>query len=82
MTDVTKVIELLSLIEEDISVPRNVKTKVQTALSTLQAEPNGKSVALLCDKVLQELDELSDDPNLPAHTRTQIWNVVSTLEST
>jgi len=80
MTDVIKVIELLSVIEEDTSIPRNVKVKVQLALSTLQ-NTNGKPIDVLCDKVLQELDEISDDPNLPAHTRTQIWNVVSTLES-
>lgn len=80
MVEISIIIETLSLIEQDNSVPKNVKTKIKSAISTL-SEENGASLEVKFDKVIQDLDELSDDPNLTPYTRTQIWNVVSTLES-
>ena len=78
--EVTNILAILSQIEEDDSVPRNVRLKVKNAIDALKAE-NGNSVAVKADKVMQELDELSNDPNIPMYTRTQIWNVLSNLES-
>ena len=78
--DTTNIIAILIQIEEDESVPRNVKVKVRSAIEELQ-DQNGKSAAVKADKVMQELDELSNDPNIPMYTRTQIWNVISNLES-
>ncbi|MDP4012548.1 MAG: UPF0147 family protein [Candidatus Nanoarchaeia archaeon] len=74
------IISNLKIIEEDNTVPRNVRSKIKSAILALE-EPNGKEPKVKIDKALQELDDLSDDPNLPSYTRTQIWNVVSTLES-
>ncbi len=76
---VKEVIELLSQIENDYTVPKNVRSKVKYAYVALQDAT--KSLAVRIDKSLQELDEISDDPNMPIYTRTQIWNVVSMLES-
>ena len=72
------IMESLALIEEDASVPKNVRAKIKDTMSLLLDE-NGKSAAVKIDQVMQRLDELNDDPNLPPYTRTQIWNVVSTL---
>lgn len=80
MAGLQTVIEVLSVIEQDASVPKNVRTKITSAIKSLQDE-NGKSHEVKIDQILQQLDDLSDDPNLPPYTRTQIWNVVSTLES-
>lgn len=74
------IISNLRIIEEDNTVPKNVRSKIKSAISALE-DPNGKETKVKIDKALQELDDLSDDPNLPSYTRTQIWNVVSTLES-
>jgi len=73
------VIDVLSSIEKDFSVPKNVRVRIKNAYSVLEAD--GKSMAVRIDQSLQELDDISDDPNIPSYTRTQIWNVVSMLES-
>ena len=75
-----EIVETLNLIEQDTTVPKNVRTKVKSALVTLMGETT-ISWDVRFDKVIQELDNLSEDPNLPAYTRTQIWNVMSVLES-
>lgn len=74
------IIENLKTIEQDATVPKNVRSKVKSAITALE-DPNGTPNKVKIDRALQELDDLSDDPNLPSYTRTQIWNVVSTLES-
>lgn len=78
--DIPSIVEYLSSIEQDTSVPKNIRAKIGWAIGFLQ-EDNNKAESVRIDHVLQQLDELSDDPNLTAYTRTQIWNVVSTLES-
>lgn len=73
------IIDLLSQIESDFTVPKNIRVKVKNA--TYYLEENEESIGIRVDKSLQELDEVSDDPNVPSYIRTQIWNVVSLLES-
>ena len=73
------IIDILSQIEKDFTVPKNVRIKVKNAYSVLGELDT--SVAVRVDKSLQELDDISDDPNVSSYTRTQIWNVVSLLES-
>tara|TARA_Y100000310_G_scaffold342292_1_gene444888 strand:+ start:2669 stop:2902 length:234 start_codon:yes stop_codon:yes gene_type:complete len=72
-------IEELMEIGEDGGIPRNVKAKLQGAISALEQED--KEDPIKANKALQELDDLSDDPNIPSYVRTQIWNVVSQLEA-
>ena len=76
--NIQTIMNSLAMIEEDMSVPKNVRSKIKDAMSLLLDE-NGKSTAIKIDQVMQQLDELNDDPNLSSYTRTQIWNVVSTL---
>lgn len=79
MIKIKEVVEVLAEIEEDYSVPKNVRAKVKNAISAL--EEKNKTVAVKINKSLQELDEISDDSNIPIYTRTQIWNIVSSLSS-
>ena len=76
---IKQIIELLSQIQTDISVPKNVRLKMENAIKALQDET--KTLEVKKDKSLQELDNLDEDPNIPIYTRTQIWNIVSSLES-
>ena len=76
---IKNILESLTLIEQDNSVPRNVREKVKNSILCLEEE--NLEIAIKINKSLQELDEVSDDPNIPTYTRTQIWNVVSLLES-
>ena len=80
MAELHAVIDILMLIEQDSTVPKNVRTTVKNAMAALQ-ESSGKSFEVKVDQILQQLDDLSEDPNLPQYTRTQIWNVMSALES-
>ncbi len=75
--EIKDVIETLAELEEDATVPKNVKLKIQGIINNLKEdiEPPIK-----ISKALSELDEIADDINLQAYTRTQIWNVVSALE--
>jgi len=77
--NVTEVVQLLNQIEEDLAVPRNVRSRI-CSMKIMFEKDNG-DIRLKIDKSLQELDEISDDPNIPSFIRTQIWNIVSLLES-
>ena len=74
-----EVIEILSLMNKDNTVPKNVKQKLQDINDILN---NGtEDMALRINKILQELDDLSEKSNIPEYTRTQIWNLASLLET-
>ena len=74
-----ELIEELIMILEDESIPKNVKTKIESAISALREESIEESIR--ANKALQELDDLSDDPNIPSYIRPQLWNIVSQLET-
>ena len=73
------VVDILSQIEDDFSVPKNIRVKIKCVVESLNED--GKNIDIRIDRSLQELDEISDDPNLSSYTRMQIWNVLSVLES-
>ena len=75
--EILSLIESLSLIEQDLSIPKNVSGKVKNAISALEEEGMDNNVKV--NKALQELDEIADDPNIPSYVRPQIWNIVSLL---
>lgn len=77
--DMLELVETLSQIEQDDSIPKNVRIKLQNAMNALQEDC--KDCKIKANKALQELDEVSDDPNVPAYVRPQIWNVCSMLEN-
>ncbi len=76
---IAEIKELIDQIEEDISVPKNIKLLIRKAYLLL--EDNNYAISIRIDKSLQCLDELEDESNIPIHTRTQIWDIVSRLES-
>ena len=67
--------ELLEL-QEDTSVPKNVRCKlvdINNCLSNLND--------LELNKVLDVLDEISNDVNLQSYVRSRIWSLTTMLES-
>ena len=74
---VNDVIGTLKQLEEDMHIPKNIKSKLQDISKILQ---ENTEVSIKINKALNELDEISDDPNLEPYIRTQIWNIVSALE--
>ena len=69
--------EALSELEEDITVPRNIRMKINNTITALKE--NG-DLSIKVNKALNELDEITEDTNMQSYTRAQIWNVVSMLE--
>ena len=68
---------LLDEINEDRTVPRNIRNLVQEAKNNL----NGKQeLPVRINSSISILDEVSNDSNIPIYSRTQIWNIVSMLE--
>jgi len=74
---ISDIISILSQIEEDDSIPKNMRAKVKNMICSL----GDCNESLAVDKALQELDNLAEDPSLPGYAKTQIWNAVSILES-
>jgi uncharacterized protein (UPF0147 family) len=75
MDDISR---LLEEINNDRSVPKNIRTLVSDAKSNLGNPKLEKAVKI--NAAISILDEVSNDPNIPTYTRTQIWNIVSLLE--
>ncbi|MBS3105840.1 UPF0147 family protein [Candidatus Woesearchaeota archaeon] len=77
ITQLDAVVSSLSEVKEDSTVPRNVRTKIESVVSTLK---EGTELPIKVNKALNELDQIANDVNLQSYTRTQIWNVMSMLE--
>ncbi len=75
---IKEVINVLHELQEDLTVPRNIKNKIQTTIDSLKED---KEHSIRINKALHELDEISDDTNIDQYARTQIWNVVTILEN-
>ncbi|MCD4666698.1 UPF0147 family protein [archaeon] len=73
------IIEMLSGIKEDNSVPKNIRAKVENTIILLNDDKCEDCIKV--DKVVQELDEISQDPNLPVYTRVEVLNVIGVLGS-
>ncbi len=79
MDDIQQIINAIDELQNDNTVPKNVKTKLQNVTIILKGDEENTSIKV--NKALDELEEISDDPNIQSYTRTQIWNIVSLLES-
>jgi uncharacterized protein (UPF0147 family) len=77
MTDLKQAINLLDLIINDKTVPKNIRKAAEDSKNILTGE-NVDEVKI--STALSILDEIINDPNMPVYARTKIWNVVSILE--
>ncbi|MFH1630979.1 MAG: UPF0147 family protein [Candidatus Aenigmatarchaeota archaeon] len=72
------VLNLLIDVENDRTVPRNIRSAVTKAKEDLKNEKLEPAVRI--NSAISTLDEVSNDTNIPSYSRTQIWNIVSVLE--
>ena len=77
LTEVETIVLSLNEIQEDGTVPRNVRTQIQSILANLKTETE---LSIKINKALNDLGEIANDVNLQSYTRTQIYNVISILE--
>ncbi|MCD6411255.1 MAG: UPF0147 family protein [Thermoplasmata archaeon] len=68
----------LDMLNQDTSIPRNIRRGAEEAKKILMDEKNPLDVRVA--SVTSLLDELANDPNIPLHGRTLIWNIMSRLE--
>ena len=73
-----QIVTLISMVLEDMSVPRNVKRAMEDARRRLNAK---EDPVVRAGGAIYSLEGLSEDVNLPPHARTQIWQILSALES-
>lgn len=77
--EIQEAIDYMSELEEDSSVPRNIKAKISAIISSLKSTKD-EDMSLTVNKLLSDLDEISSDANLDQFTRQQIWSISSMLE--
>lgn len=71
-----EIVEIMQEIISDRAVPRNIRAKVEEAVSKVkQNDVTGLSEAIYL------LDDISNDVNMPDHTRTDIWHLISLIEA-
>ena len=75
--DIQEVMAALEELNEDQTIPKNVKLKLSEIMRVLQESSDAK---MRINKALQLLDDISNDTNLEPYTRTQLWSIVSLLE--
>jgi uncharacterized protein (UPF0147 family) len=76
-TALIQVIEALRELQEDHTVPKNVKAKIEFMIGLLSEDCED---CIKIDKALHEMETITEDCNMQPYTRTQIFNVVSLLE--
>ncbi|NIA03863.1 MAG: hypothetical protein GWP09_00750 [Nitrospiraceae bacterium] len=76
---IQQLIEHLNSLQEDNTIPRNVRLKFDEVSKVLSNK--NEEYGLRIDRALNIIDGLSEDANIQPYTRTQIWNVASMLES-
>lgn len=74
-----QVIQILTSISEDTSVPRNIRRAANEAITSMEDDKN--EMVVRASNGISILDEISQDPNCPLYARTKIWNAVSVLET-
>jgi len=75
-----QVAEMLLDLNEDRSIPRNIKRGAKEA-ATEWLLNTSKDVDVRIFSAINILEEQVDDPNIPMHARTQIYNIITQLET-
>ena len=70
--------QILNMIADDNTTPRNIRRTAKTASDMLDDE--NLSIAARAANAISILEEISQDPNMPMYSRTRIWNAISVLE--
>jgi uncharacterized protein (UPF0147 family) len=75
---ITSVIGMLRELQEDSSVPKNVKTRVESTIVALQEKKEEAPIKI--SRALHELESITEDNNMESYTRMQLLSIVSALE--
>lgn len=76
---IKEAINVLGLVSEDNTTPRNIRRAAKQSMEALQLMEN--TPAVRASSVISILDEILQDPNMPPYTRVKLWNVMSLIEA-
>ena len=76
---IEEAMNMLGMVSEDTTTPRNIRTAAKQSISSLQLVDN--TPAVRAANAISVLDEILQDPNMPPYTRVKLWNVMSLLEA-
>jgi uncharacterized protein (UPF0147 family) len=76
---IEEAMNVLGMVSEDTTTPRNIRRAAKQSISTLQIAEN--TPAVKAANAISILDEILQDPNMPPYTRVKLWNVMSLLEA-
>ncbi len=79
MEEIKQISEFLDQINDDTSIPRNIRRGASECKDLLIKSEDEIDVRIASS--IFKLEVLADDPNIPLHGRTMIWNIISRLES-
>ena len=71
-------IGILGDLEEDSTLPRNLRASISSVREMLQDDSIERSIRI--DNAMHALEDLSSDANIESYARTQLYQVTSTLE--
>ncbi|MEM3555204.1 MAG: UPF0147 family protein [Candidatus Micrarchaeia archaeon] len=78
-TKVEQIITMMEQVENDTSIPKNVRKAVTDAKEKLKSKEG--DLRTRASAAIYLLDEVSNDINMPMHARTQIWTIMGALET-
>jgi uncharacterized protein (UPF0147 family) len=76
---IKEAMNVLGLVSEDTTTPRNIRRAAKQSIEVLQLTEN--TPAVRASSAISILDDILQDPNMPPYTRVKLWNVMSLLEA-
>lgn len=76
---IKEAMNVLGMVSEDTTTPRNIRRAAKQSITALQLEDN--TPAVRAANAISILDEILQDPNMPPYSRVKLWNVMSLLEA-
>ena len=76
---IKEAMNVLGLVSEDTTTPRNIRRAAKQSIEALQLTTN--TPAVRASSAISTLDDILLDPNMPPYTRVKLWNVMSLLEA-
>ena len=71
------IIEMMDMVLEDTSVPRNIKRAINEAKEKLMGDDE---LVVKVSAAIYIIEPVTADVNIPPHARTQVWAIISALE--
>ena len=75
---VQDIIAVIKEVQEDSTVPKSIKLKLQKIVEILSENTN---ISIKVNKTLHELEMIDGDNNTDSFVRTQLMNIASMLEN-